>query len=327
MLINTYLPEKILTNEDLHMQFPDWDYAQFEKKVGINSRHIAGKDETATDMAVEAAKPLVAEYGEDSIDFVLFCTQSPDYFLPTSACVIQEQLGLSTNCGALDINLGCSGFVYGLSIAKGLLCSGTAESVLFIVSETYSKHLHPKDRTNRSIFGDAASATIISKDDAEKIGTFVLKTDGTGASKLIVKNGAFRFPFSADAEEISYGAGNVYTDNHLYMNGPDIFSFTIENIPKLIDETLQKNKLEKEDIDLYIFHQANKFMLNTLRKLIKVPKEKFYINMNDTGNTVSATIPIALQNAISEGLVSSGSKVLIAGFGVGLSWGATIISL
>ena len=327
MIINTYLPDSIITNQDLQTEFPDWDAVSFEKKVGIKQRYIADNNQTSLDLGIEAAKKTLKSFDKSKIDFVLFCTQSPDYFLPTSACILQDKLGLNKSCGALDFNLGCSGYVYGLSIVKGLLSANIASNILFVVAETYTKYIHPKDRTNRSIFGDGAAATIITKNDLNKIGEFVLKTDGGGYDKLILKNGACRTPFIHEAEEKTYGEDNKYTDNHLYMDGPDIFTFTIENIPILIDETLKKNRTSIDGIDFVIFHQANAFMLNFLRKSIKIPKDKFYINLEETGNTVSATIPIAIKNALDEKLIKLGNKVLLAGFGVGLSWGATIITI
>ncbi len=321
-----YLPKEILSNIDLAKQFSEWNYEEFESKVGIKKRHIALQDETALDLAEQASLRVLEKYDKNIIDYVILCTQSPDYFLPTSACILQQRLGLNTNCGAIDFNLGCSGYVYGLSLVKGLLAANVASNILFVTAETYSKFIHPKDRTNRAIFGDAGAATILSKETLGQIGEFCLRTDGRGAEKLIVKNGASRSPYNPETDELTYGEDNVYTENNLYMAGPDIFTFTIENIPQLVSDTLEKNNLSIEEVDLFIFHQANAFMLNFLRKKIKIPKEKFFIELSNTGNTVSCTIPIALEEAIKKGLVTKGSKVLLAGFGVGLSWGATVIT-
>lgn len=322
-----YLPTNVLSNVQLQELFPAWDSQSFEKKVGIKKRHIVSSQETALDLALKASEYCLKDYDRSKIDFILLCTQSPEYFLPTSACILQDRLGLSINCGALDYNLGCSGYVYGLSLAKGLFLAGIAKNILLVMAETYSKHIHPLDRTNRSIFGDAAAASIITSTGIGQIGQFVLKTNGKGYDKLIVKNGASRFPIQQNAQEMQYGTNNVYTDNHLYMDGPDIFTFTIENVPPLVEETLVKNQLKKEEVDYYIFHQANAFMLNFLRKKIKIPKDKFYIDMADSGNTVSATIPIALRNAFDRKLIKKGDKVMLVGFGVGLSWGATVLTI
>jgi 3-oxoacyl-[acyl-carrier-protein] synthase-3 len=327
MIINTYLPKKVVTNQELQREFTDWDADAFEKKIGIKQRHVADAQQTALDLAVEAGKKVLNDYDKTKIDFILFCTQSPDYYLPTSACIIQNKLGLAKSCGAMDFNMGCSGYIYGLSLIKGLLAGNIANNVLFITAETYSKYIHPKDRTNRSIFGDGAAATIITKEDLNKLGEFVLKTDGDGFDKLIVRNGAARFPFECNPEEITYGSENKYTNNNLYMNGPDIFTFTIENVPDLVEQTLKKNNLDLNEIDYFIYHQANAFMLNFLRKKSKIPKEKFFIDLYETGNTVSATIPIALKKSIDNSVVKPGDKILLAGFGVGLSWGATVITI
>lgn len=323
--ISYYLPEEILSNDLINQEFPEWDIEKISSKTGINSRHISAKDEFSSDMAVKAAEKLFEEHNIDrsEIDFLLFCTQSPDYFLPTTACIIQEKLGLNTTIGALDYNLGCSGFVYGLSLAKGLIAGEMAKNILLITAETYSKFIHPKDKSNKTIFGDAAAATLIS---AEKgfcsIGNFVFGTDGKGAENLIVKQGGMRFPVSNDNEDISDEFGNVRNDKNLFMNGTEIFNFTGEFVPKLIQAMLEKANLNQDDIDLFVFHQANKYMLNHLRKKIKIPEEKFYISMAHCGNTVSSTIPIALYEAIKERKLENSQNMIIAGFGVGYSWGA-----
>ena len=324
--ISYYLPEKILTNEQLVCEFPEWSVEKIADKIGIKKRHIVAKNETALDMAIIASENLFLEYNVDksSVDFILLCTQSPDYFLPTSACIVQDKLNLSTNCGALDFNLGCSGFVYGLSLAKGLICANIASNVLLITSETYSKHLLSRDRGNRTIFGDAACATLISTDGFAEICDFRLGTDGRGANNLIVKSGAFRQPNKSD--NITYDdSGNPISDDYLYMNGAEIFTFTLESVPKLVEDTLKRNSMKKEDIDLFVFHQANRFVMDFLRKKIKIDPVKFYYCLENMGNTVSSTIPIALKEAMKDCSIKPGDKVLIAGFGVGYSWGGTVL--
>ncbi|MCX6970128.1 MAG: ketoacyl-ACP synthase III [Verrucomicrobia bacterium] len=326
MDIEYYLPARKVTNTELGQEFPDWDYIGFGKKIGISARHISSEGETALDMAERASLMLFGKIDKVKIDFVLLCTQSPDYLLPTSACILQDRLGLSTTCGALDFNLGCSGYIYGLALAKGLLASKVATNILFIVSETYSKHLHPKDKVNRAIFGDAAAATLISSDSLT-IGEFVLGTDGKGFEELIIKNGGQRNRPPAVADEYDYANGNITSNDHLYMNGPAIYAFTINTIPNLVRETAERNQLSLNEIDFFIFHQANEYMLNYLRTKSQIPSEKFCIDLAVTGNTVSATIPIALKNAIAQNRVTKGSRVMLVGFGVGLSWGATIITI
>jgi len=326
MKLEYYLPEKILTNQEIAEEYPGWNILQFEKNVGIRSRHIAGENETSLDLAEKASLKLFETVNKDLIDFVLLCTQSPDYYLPTSACILQSRLNLNINCGALDFNLGCSGYIYGLALAKSLLLSNVASNILIVVAETYSKFIHPKDKANRVIFGDAAAATLINK-DSFSIGEFVLGTDGSGYNKLIVKNGGFKNRDKEQAKDYEYGSGNITSDNHLFMNGIEIFNFSISKIPNLIIETAEKNHLLISDIDYFIFHQANEYMLNYLRTKTKIAVEKYCIDLNETGNTVSATIPIALKNAFDNGKIKSGDKVMLVGFGVGLSWGATVITI
>lgn len=324
--ISCYLPEKILTNEDLLKDFPEWSVDKVASKIGIIQRHISGENETAADMAVAAAEQLFSEYNFDrsKIDFILLCTQSPDYFLPATACIIQERLGLSTDAGALDFNQGCSGFVYGLSLAKGLIMSGTSRNILLITSETYSKHIHPRDKSNRTIFGDAAAASLICEDGFAEIMGFSLGTDGRGAKNLIVKTGGMRNRGMKN-DLVSDESGNPVCSDNLYMNGTEILSFTLETVPLLVEKTLAINNMKQEEIDLFVFHQANKYMMEFLRKKLKIGPEKFYYCMEKTGNTVSSTIPIALKEAIKNGDIKPGTKVMLAGFGVGYSWGGNIL--
>ncbi|MET3535514.1 ketoacyl-ACP synthase III [Chryseobacterium limigenitum] len=318
--IEYYLPKDILTNQDLEKEFPEWSSDRIKEKVGITQRHISSENETVLELAIQSSEKIFKTYDRNKIDFILFCTQSPDYFLPTTACILQDKLGLRKNIGAMDFNLGCSGFVYGLAFAKGLISAGIAKSILLITSETYTKHINPKDKANRSIFGDASASAVIEKSESPEDYKFCLGTDGSGAENLIVKKGAFKKDFELNPN-------NEFDPENLYMNGPEIFNFTIENIPGLVKETLEVNNKTMDDIDYFVFHQANSFMLNYLRKKTKIPAEKFYIDMEKTGNTVSATIPIALKNMMDKGTLKEGDKVLLAGFGVGYSWGATIIEI
>jgi len=325
--IEYYLPETIITNDNLEKDFPDWSSDKIEKKIGIRERHIVKENETAFDLALRVSQKVLKNYNKDKIDLLMLCTQSPDYYLPTSACILQDKLGLKTNIGAFDYNLGCSGFIYGLALAKGLIFSNIATNILLITSETYTKHIHPKDKSNRTIFGDAAAAVIIEKSEEEHIGEFVLGTDGSGYKNLIVPNGGLRNRYDVNAKEIDDNSGSIRTDNNLYMNGPEIFNFTIKAVPKVVSETLKKNNITLNEVDYIIFHQANKYMNEYLRKKINIPKDKFYLNLLHTGNTVSATIPIAIKDCLDNNIIKKGDKILIVGFGVGYSWGGTIIKL
>lgn len=328
--ISYYLPEYKLTNDELSSEFPEWSVQKISEKTGIYNRYISAPEVCSSDLGIESAKKLFSEHNVDpkDIDFMMLCTQSPDYFLPTSACVMQNKLGIPTTAGALDFNLGCSGFVYGLSLARGLVESGDAKNVLLITAETYSKFMHPKDKSCRTIFGDAASAILISASEDGSIGPFVFGTDGRGAENLIVKTGGMRnLRTSETAKDITDENGNVTNADSLYMNGIEIFNFTLKTIPPLIANIYQKSGLTDNDVDLYIFHQANKYMLNTLRTKLKLSPDKFYLYMEDCGNTVSSTIPIAMYHAIKEGRVKKGSRLMLVGFGVGYSWAGCIVEL
>lgn len=324
--ISYYLPERVVTNEELVKEFPEWSVDKVAQKVGVNSRHLAAKDETAGDMAEKAARKLFEEYRIDprSIDFLMLCTQSPDYFLPSTACILQNRLGIPTSAGAFDYNLGCSGCIYGMAMAKGLIVAGIAKNVLLLTAETYNKYLHPSDKSNRSIFGDGAAACLISTNGFAEFGEFSLGTDGSGANNLIVKTGASRQK-ETTGEFMEDDEGHLWYDDYLYMNGGAIFNFTLDAVPAMIQDILTKNGLEKDQIDYFVFHQANKFMLNTIRKVCALPKEKFYVNLVETGNTVSSTVLIGLKDCIDNHIIKSGDKVMISGFGVGLSWGGTML--
>lgn len=324
--ISYYLPEKVVTNEELLQEFPEWSIDKVAKKVGVNSRHLAGVSETAGDMAEKAARKLFAEYGvsPEEVDFVLLCTQSPDYFLPSTACILQNRLGIPTSAGALDYNLGCSGCVYGMAIAKGLIAGGIAKNVLLLTAETYNKYLHPSDKSNRSIFGDGAAACLISTEGMAEIGEFSLGTDGSGAEKLIVRTGAARYSKPTGKSEVD-DEGHTRFDDYLYMDGGGIFNFTLDAVPVMMKDILAKNSLANDGVDYYVFHQANKFMLNTIRKVCVLPKDKFYVNLEETGNTVSSTVMIAIKQCLDAGTIHKGMKVMVSGFGVGLSWGGTIL--
>ena len=322
--ISYYLPRKVRTNEEIASMFPEWTVKKITRKVGIEERHVSDDGECASDMAVSAAERMFEEYGIDrnDIDFVLLCTQSPDYFLPPSSCVIQERLGLRTSCGAFDYNLGCSGFVYGLAVAKGLAVAGIAKNILLLTSETYTKHLHGKDKGNMTIFGDAAAATLVSTAGFASIEEFSLGTDGKGCDNLIVRTGGMRNPLKADDIRFDEN-GNPQSSDHLFMNGSEIFNFTAEIVPPLVDDILSKNNLLKGNVDLFIFHQANKYVLDFLKDMVGIEDDRFYCCVSKVGNTVSSTLPIALKNALDER--KAAGNVLVAGFGVGYSWGGCML--
>lgn len=326
--IDYYLPPKTLDNEELSDIFGNWESGKILRKTGIRSRHIV-VDETASDLAVKAVTNLFNTYdlNASTIEFVIVVTQSPDYILPTTACMLQDRIGLKKSVGALDINLGCSGYIYALSVARGLITSRASKNVLLITADTYSRYIHPLDKSTRTLFGDAATATFIDQQNIDDIMRFTFGTDGSKYDKLIVPASGFKMPKTDQTKlAVEDKDGYIRSLENLYMDGVGIFNFTLEIIEPLVYETLEKNQLSKEDIDLFVFHQANKFMLENVRQSLEIPRDKFYVNMEYVGNTVSSSIPIALKMAEVEGRLKKGMKVLVAGFGVGLSWGATILN-
>lgn len=336
--IASHIPGGRLLNDELVVHFSGWTAEKMEKKLGIVSRPIIEEGRTATDMAVSAGENLLKTgvCKSEEIDFLILCTQSPDYFLPTSACLIQDRLGLPTSCGAFDFNLGCSGYVYGLAIAKSLIEGGMAKNILLLTSETYSRYINPDDRASRPLFGDAASATLVSLDEidstdeknSQMIGPFEFGTDGSGAHMLIVTAGGHRIPCSPETKIVKADLrGNFRSDEQLQMSGPGIFNFAVNVVPELV-ASLQKNCAERSlEIDTYIFHQANNYMLTRLQELCGLEKARYYINMKERGNTVSSSIPIAMMDAVTDGFLKKGESSLLIGFGVGLSWAGCRIVL
>lgn len=324
--ISYYLPEREMTNEELLKEFPEWDAVKVASKIGVRSRRLAASDETAGDLAEKAALKLFEEHHvkPEEIDFLMLCTQSPDYHLPSTACILQHRLGIPVSSGAFDYNLGCSGCIYGLALAKGLIMAGIAKNVLVLTAETYNKYIHPQDKGNRSIFGDGAAACLVSTDGVAQIGDFALGTDGSGAGNLIVETGCSRFPHKANDYRIDE-EGHIQSSDYLYMNGGAIFNFTLETVPVLVKQVLEKNKVEKDEVDYFLFHQANKMMLDAIRKVCLIPEERFYINLETTGNTVSSTVMIGLKDCMDNGTLHAGMNVMITGFGVGLSWAGTML--
>ena len=315
------LPHSTFTSEDIARDFPEWNHAQIETKIGVHSRHIAARGECASDLAVDAAIKLftINSWNPSDIDYILFCTQSADYVLPTTACLLQMRLGIPDSAGALDFNLGCSGFVYGLGLAEGLISTDQASAVLLLTGDTYSKYLREDDRTTRALFGDGAAAVLVTRNNSHEclLGPFVYGTDGSGANNLIVRDSGARRSTNNQNPESQFA--------HLYMNGPKIFDFVISVVPNSVRKLLFKAHLEIADVDLFVFHQANAFILEEIRKMLDIPQEKMQVSLSECANTVSSTIPIALKNAMQAGRLKRGDKVLIAGFGVGYSWASALL--
>jgi 3-oxoacyl-[acyl-carrier-protein] synthase-3 len=329
--IEYHVPQGMLSSAQLAREFPEWSIEKIDAKTGITERHIAAEAECSSDLAVEAATKLFQSGAcrPEEIDYILFCTQSPDYFLPTTACLIQSRLGIPHSAGALDYNLGCSGFVVGLGLAKGLIETCQAAKVLLLTGETYSKFIHKRDKSVRTIFGDAAAATLVAwveKAGDPPIGPFVYGTDGSGAANLIVPTGGMRHPRTAETAQVYEDeSGNSRSRDNLFMNGAEIFNFSLRTIPSCVTALLVRAELGMEAVDLFVFHQANRYMLDHLRKKMKIPEQKFVVAMSHCGNTVSSTIPIALKQAQQDGRLRPGQLVMLVGFGVGYSWAAGLL--
>jgi 3-oxoacyl-[acyl-carrier-protein] synthase-3 len=321
------LPEQVVTNDDLQREHADWDMPRIASKVGITQRHIARADETSADLAYAAGRKLLDAGVVDptTIDALIFCTQTADHVLPTSACILQHRLGLGVHVAAFDVNQGCSGYVYGLALAKGLIAAGVARNVLFLTGETYSKLIHPRDRTVRVLFGDAGAATLITADaGGAEIGAFVLGTDGSGADNLVVPAGGFRRPRDASTSgEETDAIGCTRTPEHLFMDGQAITTFALQRVPALLDALLSKGALSSEQVRWFLFHQANAFMNERLRTRLKLPAERVPTFMERVGNTVVNTLPILLRE--SGGQFATQDMVSLVGFGVGYSWGGVLL--
>ena len=319
--IAVHLPEKVEDNDALAAEFPRWNMPLIQAKTGIRQRHIAAPDECASDLGVAAAEKLFAEYDIDrnTIDYLLFCTQSPDYILPTTACVMQDRLGLPISIGALDFNLGCSGFVYGLSLADGLIRAGIARRVLLITAETYSKYIDPADRSLRTIFGDGAAATLVEPSEEPSLGSFIFGTDGRGADTLLLTEGGARPPDQA----IQPRKRKRWSSN-LYMDGPELVKFSLDTVPPLIDSVLAKAKWSRDQVDMYLLHQATVFMLDHLRERLSLDRQHTPEALEQYGNTVSSTIPILIRDLRRSGRLRPGKQTMLIGFGVGLSWAGCV---
>ena len=326
--IEYYLPERKLTNEQLVEDFPNWSVKKIYKKTGISERRISANSETALDLAVNACSKLFAQEPtlKDDVDYIILCTQSPDYKLPTTACVLQNMLGLNTSIGAIDVNQGCSGFVYSLGIAKALVAAKQSKCVLVVTAETYTKYINEEDKSVRTLFGDGAAATIVRESNNDSLTSFEYATDGAGANNLMVPHGGSRHPISDKSKDIELdNSGNKRCSENLYMNGAEVFTFTLTAVKSMVDRVLKNASREIDEIDHFVFHQPNKFMLDQIALNCGIPQEKLHRNYEFIGNTVSATIPILLKDLDDAGKLEAGNKIMICGFGVGYSAAGAII--
>jgi len=325
--ISYYLPEKVVTNDDFFAEFADYKNEALEK-LGISERRRIASGESASDLAEAAALQLFMDYNIDpqSIDFLLLAVMDPDYYTPPTSCILHGKLGLAKNCGTLDFNHGCSAYVYGLATAQGLISSLGVRRVLFLATSALSNTFHREDRSSNFVFGDGASATLIEYSEDERIGPFEFGTDGNGYNKIIVEDGRGKNPITAkSSEEVRDQHGNVTTRANFRMDGVGVFLFSVRTVPEMVQSLLGKSGYQIDDIDHFVFHQPNRFLNETIRKKCGIPEEKFRHDIDRTGNTVQSTIPIALKHMLNEGKIKSGDKVVLAGFGVGLSWMSTIV--
>lgn len=328
--VNYFVPAQELTNQMLSSTFPEWSVDKIASKTGIHARRIASGDEFSSTMAAKAAQGLFSRNSvkPEEVDYIILCTQTPDFLLPTTACLVHRELKLNHSVGAIDVNQGCSGFVYSLGLAKGLIETGQAENVLVLTADTYSKLINPRDKSVRTIFGDGATATLVSvsESDHDLLAGFTYGTDGSGAEHLITTAGNLRKPENIARKTFHTSEELEPSRYDLFMNGPEIFNFTLRVVPGLVESVLAAADLQEDDIDLFVPHQANTFMLEHLRDKLKLPEERFVIDMSDVGNTVSSTIPLTLARLQTAGKLKTGMRVMILGFGVGLSWAGAVIT-
>lgn len=326
--IATHLPDRVLSNDQLAEIYPAWPAKKILDKTGIRERRVAGEHETAGDLAFHAAQKLFSE-GEcarEDIDFLILCTQTPDHLLPTTACLLQDRLSLGRHVGALDVNLGCSGFVYSLALAVGLIAARAARNVLLLTADTYSKFIHDGDKSVRTVFGDGAAATLIASSDVSTIGPFVFGTDGAGGKDLIVEAGGFRTPRGPGTGQASEDEqGNVRSREHLFMHGANVMNFTLREVPRTFARLLASSGITQDAVDHVVLHQANKLILDALQRKLGFPAEKLPRYYEDVGNTVSSSIPFVLAKMRRNGQMAPGSRLAVIGFGVGLSWAGTSI--
>ena len=306
-------PEKI-TGAELSARFGGAAMRKIEAVSGILERRRAGAGVCASDLAAGAARLLFsgAGYSPKDFDLLIFASQTPDYLIPTTACILQDRLGMDNSCAAFDLNLGCSQFVYALATARAWIEGGLAGKALVLCADTPQKILDPSDRATVCVFGDGAAACAVSKTDAAAFSDFSFGTDGSGYDGIIWPNSAMR----------KSGGGAV---GQMAMDGFKIFAFAYRRATESVSGILKKNGMSVSDIDLFVFHQAGEMIVKSCAERLKIPPEKVYYKMHDIGNCGGSSVPIALADAAISGRLKSGMKVLVCAFGVGLSWGSAIL--
>jgi 3-oxoacyl-[acyl-carrier-protein] synthase-3 len=315
------VPKRVVDNQFFIEKFGEESVSDVVKMIGVNSRRWVAEESTTSDLCAEAGRALLTKLGwkPQSVDAVIFVSQTPDFRLPASACVLQNKLGISVSCIAFDVNLGCSGYPYALWLGMTMIQSGAAKRVLLAVGDTISKLVDSDDRATAMLFGDAGTVTALQVSQEEGLASFILGTDGRGAENLIVPEGAFR----ACSSDVRLEGRN---SDCLFMDGGEIFNFTLKSVPPLVADLMDFSGNSVESIDYFLFHQANQFMLKHLAKKSKIPLNRFPINIDRYGNTSSASIPLLLSSDL-ESLKLRSHNLALFGFGVGYSWGAANIAI
>ncbi len=323
------VPKSLKTVAHEQKVFGEKEANRIAKNVGVFQRRVATDGICTSDLCYSAAEKLLENLSWDrhSIDLLVFVSVTPDYVAPATACTLQHRLKLAKHCAAFDITHACTGYIYGLWTVAHLLSPGTLKRALLLVGDTVTRLVSPGDRSVASIFGDAGSATAMEWDNSAPPMFFELGTDGGGAQHLMVKAGAFRHPATAATRiRTEREGGNVRSDEDLFMSGTDIFAFTLREVPPLTQKVLEHAGWDLTDVDAVVMHQANLFIINYLAKTMKIPKEKVIEDLADYGNTSAASIPMVLAGKLAERLASSYQRLVLLGFGTGLSWGGVAMT-
>lgn len=326
--LSSAVPELSRSIEDDILTFGRSEIEKIGKSTGIKRRQVA-KSLCASDLCAAAAEKLLAEAGweRDTIEALVLVTQTPDYALPATSCVLHGRLGLSKACAAFDVNLGCSGYVYGLWLASQIVASGAARRALLLVGDTLSRNVSPQDRSVCVLFGDAGTATLLEAAPDAPPMTFVLGTDGTGYDHLIVPAGGSRRPRDeTSATRTQRPDGNVRSDEDVFMAGAEVFTFTLREVPPLVRSMLSASGWKQDDVDAFVFHQANEFMVRYLAKSLRLDAERVVVAVQDRGNTSGASIPLAMNDALRSRLSAGAMNLGLVGFGVGFSWAAAAVT-
>jgi 3-oxoacyl-[acyl-carrier-protein] synthase-3 len=328
--VTVCMPNNVVENNDYDI-IPINERTKFIESIGIERRRVAPKDVCTSDLCLQAAEHLIKKMSWDKsdIDLLVFVSQTPDYKMPATSCILQERLGLSMSCMTIDISQGCSGFVYGLSIVGSLISNGSMKKALLLTGNTQTKNISYYDKSAYPLFSDAGSALAIeySPINYDKM-NFYFATDGSGENTIIIPDGGYRNPISQDSFKIEEFDGGIRRNRlNLRMEGADVFSFVISQVPKAYDALFEHFNVDRSTVDYYLIHHASKFLCEKLRKKMGFEKEKTPFVLKDFGNASNASIPLLLSTTLKEEVESKKINLIISGFGVGLSLGIGDISL